>query len=83
MAYAPEPIRGSPEMPELVEYLQRELLRVSAAFQAVEDGVALQMRTVAPAKPREGMLAIADGTSWNPGSGKGLYEYRASAWVKL
>lgn len=32
---------------------------------------------------RDGMLAYADGTNWNPGSGKGLYRYNSttSAWV--
>jgi len=36
-----------------------------------------------PARPREGMLAYADGTAWNPGSGLGVYQYRGSAWVLL
>ena len=38
---------------------------------------------VAPTKPREGDLRLADGTSWNPGSGAGFYGYYGSAWVKL
>lgn len=83
MAYTPEPLSGELELPQLSEYLTRELSRISAEFQLAEDGVLLPMRTTAPAKPREGMLAIADGTEWNPGSGKGLYEYRTGAWVKL
>lgn len=38
--------------------------------------------TVATAAPSgvNGMLAYADGTSWNPGSGAGLYLYKAGAW---
>lgn len=28
----------------------------------------------------EGMLAYADGTNWDPGSGQGLYRYTGSAW---
>lgn len=83
MAYQPEPIGSNPTIAQLVDYLVRELARVGGALQAIEDGDVLPMLTAAPAKPREGRLAIADGTSWNPGSGKGLYEYRASAWVKL
>lgn len=31
----------------------------------------------------DGMVVYADGTSWNPGSGEGLYERRAGAWQKL
>lgn len=32
---------------------------------------------------RDGMLAYADGTLWDPGSGKGLYRYNSAtaAWV--
>lgn len=38
----------------------------------------------APAKPRTGMLCYADGTSWDPGSGEGLYEYRSDGnWYKV
>lgn len=38
---------------------------------------------VAPAKPREGDFAFADGTNWNPGAGRGLYQYVSGAWAKL
>lgn len=47
----------------------------------VTDTVQLQPQSVAPAKPRAGLLVEADGTNWNPGSGAGLYVYRAGAWV--
>lgn len=33
-----------------------------------------------PEKRREGMIRFADGTSWNPGSGEGLYQWRSGAW---
>lgn len=36
-----------------------------------------------PAKPREGMIALADGSMWDPGFGKGLYQYLDSEWVPL
>lgn len=36
-----------------------------------------------PSKPTNGMLVYADGTSWNPGSGAGVYAYESGAWVKL
>ncbi len=35
-----------------------------------------------PLKPREGDLAFADGSAWDPGEGRGLY-YFDSAWIKL
>lgn len=34
-----------------------------------------------PARVYEGMLAYADGTTWNPGSGLGLYQYRGGSWT--
>ena len=40
----------------------------------------LDVTTVAPAKPRDGMIRLADGVSWNPGSGRGFYGYSNAAW---
>ena len=45
--------------------------------------VQTQKLYVAPTKPREGMIVIADGASWNPGAGAGTYVYRSSAWRKM
>ena len=33
-----------------------------------------------PSKLVEGMIRLADGTDWDPGSGAGLYQYRDAAW---
>ena len=35
----------------------------------------------APEKPREGDIAFANGDSWNPGAGRGLYMYTGEEWV--
>lgn len=45
--------------------------------------VTLAVQGVEPQRPRDGMLAYADGTEWNPGSGPGFYGYEDGAWVKL
>ena len=37
----------------------------------------------APAKLAEPMLRVADGTSWDPGSGAGIYLYLGGSWTKL
>ena len=34
----------------------------------------------APGKPALGMMVLADGTDWNPGSGQGVYVWYNSAW---
>lgn len=39
--------------------------------------------TRAPNNPSEGMIVIADGTLWDPGSGGGFYGYRNGNWEKL
>lgn len=75
---------------------EAELLRIIAdlrrrieALEAGENkrvtpyGIRLPELTAAPSSPVDGDFVYADGTSWNPGSGEGTYERRASAWVKL
>lgn len=40
--------------------------------------------TSAPPNPADGLIAYADGTSWNPGAtGEGVYAYVNGAWTKL
>ena len=78
--YMPEPITNTTQ---LSEYTYRELLRISAEFDQISQGRYWEPRAVAPAKPREGQIVVADGANWNPGSGKGAYEYKAGSWVKL
>ena len=64
-------------------YIYRELLRISTALGLIAEGRFLEIRAAEPSKPREGMLVVADGTNWNPGSGKGLYERKNGSWSKL
>lgn len=79
-----EPTIPPQETDRLREYVYDELLQISSILRMVEEGRFLPVLAVAPGKPREGMLAIAWGNPhWNPGSGKGLYEYRSGAWAKL
>lgn len=66
---------------EVRQYLDQELRRIADAIN--RDVLFLQTLAEAPASPSDGMIAYADGTSWNPGSGEGFYGYEGSAWVKL
>lgn len=79
-SYRAEPPPRDPEA--LPDYLQRELQRISLAFQELEE-FRLAIRHNEPRRPREGEIAFADGTNWDPGSGKGAYEYRDGSWFKL
>jgi hypothetical protein len=78
--YEPDPIPSDPN--KLSGYLEFELRRIGTSLRAVE-GVHLDSLHAAPDKPRDGMLVLADGTDWNPGSGEGFYGYYNAAWNKL
>lgn len=81
MAYQPEPSTAD-TLPALAEWLSRELQRVAIAIAAVELGH-LDKTYVAPTRPRDGDLRYADGTSWNPGAGAGIYWFNGTVWTKL
>lgn len=81
------PISYAPtEPPEDPQQLRRWL---KDEFQLVSNAVTLlaaghfDVTYVAPAKPRRGDVRYADGSSWDPGSGTGIYYYSGSAWVNL
>lgn len=77
MPYIPrQPPADPAQLPGFLLVEQQNIARGT-----VTDTVQLQPQSVAPAKPRAGLLVEADGTNWNPGSGAGLYIYRAGAWV--
>ena len=64
--------------------LAREFRRIAAALSEVEtDTVLLKQWNAAPSKTYDGMIAYADGTNWNPGSGQGVYVYRGGSWNLL
>lgn len=60
--------------------IEQELQSVSRALQQPNEALFLSMRYTVPLKPRDGMIVLADGTNWNPGSGAGFYGYRAGSW---
>lgn len=80
MRYVPANVPSSSQ--GLLRWLADELRRVANAINE-PDVIQLSVRGTAPVKPREGMIAFADGTVWDPGSGAGAYEYRGGAWQKL
>lgn len=65
---------------DLPKFLFQELQRIAQAMGGAADSVQFNPLPVAPAKPREGLEVMADGTNWNPGSGSGMYVYRGGAW---
>jgi len=64
--------------------VQAELYRVSRELQAPAlDYLSLKVWHATPARPFEGMVVLADGTDWDPGSGAGVYWYDGAAWNHL
>ena len=82
MAY--EPSNPPSEAPaDIAAWALREFTELA---RQLNDGAQVfieQKSYSAPAKPRAGMLVNADGTSWHPGGGAGMYQYLGGAWVKL
>ena len=78
--YVPKPPTGESG---LAEYVYGEFLRISEEIGLIREGRGLAPLALAPKKPREGMIVIADGVNWNPGAGLGAYEFKSGAWVKL
>lgn len=75
-----KPAQATPkDLPNLVRYVFRELTRIGQEFSTLNNPV--PTLNTAPERPREGLMVIADGANWNPGSGNGLYVYMNNAWV--
>ena len=80
--YAPgEPPNDAAEMQR---FLREELQKIAAAITALSLGH-IDKTTVAPAKPRDGDIRYADGTSFKPNGvgGVGVWYYNGSAWALL
>lgn len=78
--YAPQ--SAPSDLEGMRRFLDDELRKIAAAFLMLAAGH-LDKTTVAPAKPRDGDIRYADGTSWNPGGGAGIYWFNGTTWTKL
>ena len=70
-----------PPAPEKYDarYMSEVLAQIENALNSL---LTVEVLHAAPAKPRSGMVAIADGTDWAPGSGTGTYVYYGS-WRRM
>lgn len=80
--YSPGDPSSITTLPDMVRFIRDENLKQAAAFDALAAGH-LDKVYVVPTKPRDGDLRYADGTSWNPGGGKGLYMHNGSVWTLI
>lgn len=74
--FTPSSAPSTDSLPELVNWLLQELRAVGIVTQGLA-GQQVEELNAAPVKPRTGMVVLADGTLWNPGSGRGYYGYDA------
>ena len=80
--YKPLPVPSDPK--DLPGYFAQELLAIEQAIN-VKEFLQLQETHVEPERVENGIIYLADGTDWNPGSGRGIYWYDgdAAAWKLL
>lgn len=73
-------ITFSPPPEQITQAYLAEVLRKIESH--LNDIPELERLYAEPARPRLGMLVIADGSEWDPGSGTGTYVYFGS-WRRL
>lgn len=81
--YTPRQIPFDADLPALRQWLQQEVQNIAAALQDEQESARLKTLYAAPKRIYEGMLIKADGSTFNPGSGAGIYARVSNAWVKL
>jgi len=82
MGWQHTPLDHTRDLQQLATYVEQEFSRLSVALEFAED-VQLVESHVEPTRPRNGLIVLADGTNWDPGSGAGYYGYHNAAWVFL
>jgi hypothetical protein len=65
--------------------MRREFGRLQTSLNGPQDFLELKVLYEAPARTRAGMIVYADGATWNPGSGQGIYRRNVAntLWVFL
>jgi len=63
--------------------VEKEFERVERSLNEPLDVLYLRELYAEPTPLKNGLVAYADGTTWNPGSGRGVYIYKGSTWTLL
>lgn len=80
--YQPQLITAG-DLETLKMQLRQEFATIAREQAQPSDYMALNTLYAAPKRIFDGMVILADGTSFDPGSGAGVYARVAGAWVKL
>lgn len=62
------------------EFLRNELAKIAQAMDTPYERITLETLYAPPKKFGDGTIVKADGATWNPGAGSGVYCYYGSAW---
>lgn len=62
------------------QWAAQEFQNIRASMQEAVDGVIYKTLYAEPSRIYDGLTVKADGTTWDPGSGAGCYQYRGGAW---
>lgn len=71
---------GHKDVGALSDYVNTQLAAIQRRMDQGIHHSQLNVLNSAPFRTRIGMIAYADGTHWNPGSGEGLYVFKSSGW---
>lgn len=82
MAFRHEPVGFPQTVEDLARYVENQFLRLSQALEFAE-AVQLVEQNAEPIRPRDGLIALADGVNWDPGNGSGYYGYHNGSWTFL
>lgn len=74
------PSNVPPTYEQLVAFLRLELAKIAQAMETQDASLSLDTLYAAPKKYRDGTIVKADGVTWNPGSGAGVYCYYGASW---
>jgi hypothetical protein len=72
-----------PDSSNVSSWTMGELITLARLLNDGQPMLILPPQYAAPDRPRAGMVVNADGTTWNPGGGAGLYQYLSGSWTKL
>ncbi len=80
--YSPKQPLGTDVLKDVSDWAYDEFKEIEKGFQNLEQ-IRIAESFVEPAKKRDGDMAFADGTDWDPGDGRGMYVYFGGAWNKM
>lgn len=59
--------------------VREELDGIASMLKVLADGE-IDVSYAAPTRVKDGLIRLADGVDWNPGSGPGMYYFLNGAW---